>query len=766
MKRSNSKQSLEKHNGPAFKLLPDFIARVLILALTRIIYRIRSTGCENIPTHGGALLVSNHVTWSDALLLSATQKRRIRYVMERRIYSNRWLNPLFRLMQAIPISANDSPHELKVSLQTARQAMNEGDAVCTFPEQWLTRNGNLLRFKPGIEHILKGTNHPVIPVYIGGGWGSVLSHYYGRLLSRIPKHRCRITVVFGKPLPADTATDFIHQSVSELAKDWFDTKKDRTRFLPYQFIKTARHNFRRPAIADTTGKDLTFGETLIASIALGKEIGRITEEQDKIGVLLPATVGGTLANVAITLIGKVPVNLNFTASADAFNSSIRQCGIKTVITARPFVAKIGDKCPIPDNAIYLEDIAKGISHGAKIRALLKARLSPISTLYPTRNMSPDDPATVIFSSGSTGDPKGIMLSHHNILSNCEALTMLLRFEKTDRLCSVLPFFHSFGFMATLWGPLTAGFFSCFHPNPVEGALIAEMVRERKLTLLFATPTFLLSYMAKGKENDFISLRLLMTGAEKLKKKLADRFEERFGIRPMEGYGATELSPVTSLNIPDVNLGGFNQVGFKEGSVGQTLPGITAKLVHPDSGEELGENEEGLLLIKGPNVMQGYLGLPEKTAEVLKDGWYVTGDIARIDSDGFIYLIDRLMRYSKIGGEMVPHLAVEEVILQGLEAVNQIVFVTDAPHERKGEQLVVLYTEEAGDAAQLQHFIKQSTLPNLWHPKKDNYFQILKMPALGSGKLDMKQLKTIAAELVEAKSSVGHLTRQGTHHENS
>ncbi|MEN8255121.1 MAG: MFS transporter, partial [Verrucomicrobiota bacterium] len=601
----------------AFIILPDFVIRFCILILTRIIYRIRAIGYENIPVTGPALLISNHVTWSDALLIAATQQRRIRFIMERRIYRTPWLNPLFRLMKVIPISAGDAPHKLEASLQTARQALDDGWLVCIFPEQWLTRNGNLQRFRPGIERILKGTDHPLIPIYIGGAWGSVLSHYYGRLMARLPSRRAHITVAIGAPLPAGTTTYAARQAVSELAKDYFDSKKDRTRSLPYQFIKTARRRFTKPAIADTTGKDLTFGKTLIASILLGDKLKGMTKGQEKIGVLLPSTVGGVLTNIAITMIGKIPVNLNFTASADAFNSSIRQCEIKTVITARPFVEKIADKCPVPDDAVYIEDILKGISHGDKIRALLKALFVPAPMLYPTRHFSPDDPATIIFSSGSTGEPKGIMLSHHNILSNIESFRMILRFENSDRLCSILPFFHSLGFTATLWGPLTTGFLSYYHPNPIEGAVIAEMVRENKLTILFSTPTFLLTYIPKAKEGDFKSLRQITTGAEKLKKKLADRFEERFGIRPMEGYGATEVSPVVSANIPDTDVDGKKQTGLKEGSVGHPVPGVTVKVVHPDSREELGTNQEGLLLVKGPNVMQGYLGQPEKTDEVLQ-----------------------------------------------------------------------------------------------------------------------------------------------------
>lgn len=750
----------------AFIILPDFIIRFMILILTRITYRIRTIGNENIPPiDKPALLVCNHVTWSDALILSATQQRRIRFIMERSIYRNRWLNPLFRLMRVIPISANDPPHELEASIQLAKQALSDGALVCIFPEQSLTRNGNLLRFKPGIAHILKGTDHPLIPVYIGGGWGSVLSHYYGRLLARLPSRRCSITVIFGKPQPAGAPMFSVRKAVSELAKEYFDTKKNKRRCLPFRFIKTARRRFTKPAISDTTGKDLTFGKALIASILLGNEIGRITQGQDKVGILLPSTVGGALANIAIPMIGKVPVNLNFTASSDAFNSSIEQCGIKTVITARPFIEKLAGKCPEPDGAVYIEDLLEGISHGAKIRALLKALFAPASAICRAQGRSPDDTATIIFSSGSTGQPKGIMLSHHNIISNVEAFGMLLRFSKDDRTCGVLPFFHSFGFTVTLWGPLINGFQAHYHPNPIDGAVITEMIREQKLTMLFATPTFLLTYMAKAKDDDFISLRWIITGAEKLKKNLADKFELRFGIRPMEGYGATELSPCVAVNLADFDIGGYKQIGHKDESVGHPIPGVTAKVVHPDSFEELGENEEGLLLVKGPNVMQGYLGNPEKTAEALSGDWYNTGDIARIDSDGFIYLVDRLVRYSKIGGEMVPHLAVEEVLLHGLEAVGQIVYVTAAPDERKGEQLVVLYTAEAGNADKLRDLVKHSTLPNLWHPRRDNYFQIDEMPTLGSGKLDMKQLKTIAADLVGNKAAGGRFRKEQQNDQN-
>ena len=365
----------------------------------------------------------------------------------------------------------------------------------------------------------------------------------------------------------------------------------------------------------------------------------------------------------------------------------------------------------------------------------------------------DDLATVIFSSGSTGEPKGIMLSHHNVLSNLEQVQMVFHFTRKDRMCATLPFFHSFGYTVTLWCPLICGFPVFYHPNPLDGATITRMVRENALTLLLATPTFLMAYIRKGKREDLKSLRLVVTGAEKLKARVADSFEKRFGIRPLEGYGATELSPVASANLPDVAIDGVEHVGTKEGSIGHPVPGVAVKISDPDSDEDLPLGREGVLKVLGPNVMMGYLGKPDMTTEVLRGGWYTTGDIARIDEDGFIYILDRMSRYSKLGGEMVPHLAVEEKLIEAVGAVGQVLVVTGAPDEKKGEQLVVLYTDEAGDLEALQQAATECDLPNLWKPRKDNFFPVADMPMLGSGKLDLKRIRQIAREFVDNRPGV-------------
>ncbi len=731
-------------------LLPDFLVRLGVVTITRLFYRIRVDGLENVPVSGGALLIPNHVTWVDALLISATQQRRVRFMMLRSIYEVWWIKPLWKLMGVIPISPTDSPRRVVASLKEARAAIDEGYMVCIFAEGALTRNGNMRAFRSGYERIVKDSPCPIIPVHIGGAWGSIFSHYNGKLLSSFPRRiPYPVSIGFGAHLPATATPLEVRNAVCELSCAAVEAKKRRGRTLNSRFVRKARRYWFRHAVSDTAGKQLTFGRVLVSAVALASSLRKQTRDEEMIGIVMPACVGGALANVAVTLMGKVPVNLNFTASTTAIASAMAQCNIKTVITSRTVVKKLTSFEP-PEGTVFLEDIVKRITPGARLSAMLKALCFTPKALAGGRRTSPDDVATIIFSSGSTGEPKGVLLSHHNIISNVESIQLSFGFEPQDRFCAVLPFFHSFGLTATLWTPLVCGFSAYYHPNPLDGAVIGKLVRENKLTAIVATPTFLLSYVRRAGDDDFRSLRAVMTGAEKLKPRIADAFEKKFGIRPIEGYGATELSPVGAMNVPDVRSDGARQTGTKEGSVGHPVPGVAARIVDPDTLEILPEEKEGLLQIKGPNVMLGYLGRPAETAAVLKDGWYSTGDIARIDADGFVFLVDRLSRYSKIGGEMVPHLAVEEVLMEGLDMVDPCVVVTAAPDERKGEQLVVCYTPLAGSAEALARIIKASELPNLWKPKKDSYVAIKELPTLGSGKLDLKAIKEMAREFVKTR----------------
>jgi acyl-[acyl-carrier-protein]-phospholipid O-acyltransferase/long-chain-fatty-acid--[acyl-carrier-protein] ligase len=731
------------------RVLPDFFIRFLCVLLTRFCYRVRALGRENVPASGPALLLPNHVTWVDALLIAATQQRRIRFVMWREMYERGGFGWLYRLMGVIPIAHNDPPKEILRSLRAAREALGAGYLVCLFPEGALTRNGHMRAFRPGFERILRGTDYPIIPVHIHGGWGSIFSHAYGPPLSSLRPRRFPYPVVvhFGRPLPATATVQEVRLRITETGGETVQELRHEGETLGPLFVRSARRRWGRAAMSDTTGKRLTYGKALISAIVLAKTLDPMTKGQKMVGVMLPATVGGALINFALTILGRTPVNLNFTASPDAFQSALSQTEITTIISSRSFLEKLED-FEAPEGTVFMEDISAGISPAIKLSALLEALFAPRSYINRNSVRNPDELATVIFSSGSTAEPKGVMLSHHNITSNIEGFSRVTHFNREDGMCAALPFFHSFGYTATLWCPVIWGFRVAYHPNPLDGAKIAEIVREERSTILLATPTFLLAYIRKASAEDFSTLRIVVTGAEKLKERVAASFEKKFGTRPLEGYGATELSPVVSLNIPDVVDGDLDQVGTKSGSIGHPIPGVALKIVDIDSGADLAWGEKGVVLVKGPNVMMGYLNQPQKTAEVLKAGWYNTGDVGKMDEDGFVVLVDRISRFSKIGGEMVPHLAIEEKLHECAGATEQVLVVTSIPDEKKGEKIMVLYVEAAGNPKQLYQQLADTDLPNLWKPRAENYIEIESMPMLGSGKLDLKTIKQLALDAAD------------------
>ena len=467
-----------------------------------------------------------------------------------------------------------------------------------------------------------------------------------------------------------------------------------------------------------------------------------------IGLLLPATVGGALANLGVSLAGKVPVNLNFTGGQEAMAYAAAQCEIRTVITSKVFLAKA--KLEAPEGAVYLEDIMASIGKAAKLWALVKARIAPAAWLTPKGD--PDSLATVIFSSGSTGVPKGIMLSHFNLATNVDAVLQIFSLDERDRIIGVLPLFHSFGFMATIWLPLFTGGGVVYHPNPTDAKVIGELIHKYKGTFLLSTPTFCGTYMRKCTKEQFASLRFVVVGAEKLREPLRKEFEETFGIDLLEGYGMTEMSPVVAVNTPGFREGKENQIGTKHGTVGLPIPGVAVRIVDPDTMEPLPPGQEGMLLVKGPNRMIGYLNQPERTAQVFHDDWYITGDMAKVDEDGFLAITDRLSRFSKVGGEMVPHLLIEDLISKACQDASGTAApcaVTGLPDERKGERLAVLYTDPAITPEELWRRLSETDLPKLWLPKLENIHRVDELPVLGTGKLDLRGVRTRALELSTA-----------------
>ncbi len=730
----------------ALAALPDFLLRFLLLVMTRCAYRIRVLGGDTLPADGPGILVCNHVSYMDALLLMATQQRRLRFLLPASIYHG-WpmLKPFFALLRCIPVDSNGPPKQLLRALQAARTALAEGYLVCVFAEDSMTRTGNVRAFHRGFEYLAKDSAYPIYPVYIGGAWGAFTSYYHGTLKTHWHGfRRYPVTVLFGSALPSGTSAAEVRMAVMELSCAYYEDRKAERQPLGRRLISVARANWRRRAVADSSGQRLEYGRLLTGAVLLADTVRAATAGQSTIGILLPASVGGVLANLAVTLLGRTSVNLNFTAGRAALASAIQQCELRTVLTSRTFLGTVPGLAP-PPGAVYLEDVLAGLTAGQKWRAFFKARFLPWHRLTDTAGFHPDQIATILFSSGSTGEPKGVMLSHHNIQSNIESLRAVFASTPDDNVCAALPFFHSLGYTGSLWFPLLSGFSAVYHPNPLEGARIAQMAREHRSTILFATPTFLMLYVRKARPEDFATLTYVVVGAEKLKERLAQAFAEKFGIRPLEGYGATELSPVAALSLPHADAGGVRQAGWKSGSVGLPLPGIAMKIVDPETGRTRPPGEAGLLLVKGPNVMAGYLNRPDLTAEVVQDGWYRTGDIARLDEDGFVAITDRLSRFSKIGGEMVPHGAIEEALHQRLGTDGQVLAITAVPDERKGEKLVLLYTDAAGDAGSISRLIAECDIPNLWKPGADACFRIEKVPLLGSGKPDLKALQELARQ---------------------
>jgi acyl-[acyl-carrier-protein]-phospholipid O-acyltransferase / long-chain-fatty-acid--[acyl-carrier-protein] ligase len=730
-------------------LLPDSLLRFVLWLATHTVYRIRVEGRENVPEHGGALFVCNHMSFVDANLLIASVDRPIRFLMYRGIYDLPYVKPFAKMIRAIPISSEQRPREMIHSLREATAAIKNGEIVCIFAEGQITRIGQLLPFRRGFERIMKGIEDaPIVPVNLDGVWGSIFSFERGRFLWKLPRTiPYPVTVSFGKPMPATATPAEVRISVRELQTEAYKHRKTHLRTLHRSLIRTAhRHPFRF-AVADKRRPRMKWSAVLLSSIFLARRLRATWAGQEMVGILLPPSVPGALVNYAATLSGKVPVNLNYTSSNEALASYAAQCKLETVITTKLLLEKL--PLQVPGKVVLLEEIAAGHGFGERLMALLLWFL-PGSWLERTLSggttRTIDDLATIIFSSGSTGDPKGVMLTHYNIASNIEQMGQTFSFGREDRLLGVLPFFHSFGFTVTLWLPPLLGVSVVYHPSPLDLAAISELVRDYRVTFLMATPTFLQAYMRRCSPEDFGSLEFVLVGAEKLPERIALAFEDRFGVRPLEGYGATECSPVVAVNTKDFRAPGFRQVGAKRGTIGQPLPGISVRIVDPETNEPVAQGTPGLLIVRGPNVMQGYLGKPEKTAEALRDGWYITGDIAAQDEDGFLTITDRLSRFSKIGGEMVPHIKVEEQLHELAGATEQKFVVTAVPDGKKGERLVVLYMLAAEELKPVLEKLASSGLPNLWIPRANQFFAVEEFPHLGTGKLDLRQVRELALQL--------------------
>jgi len=731
-------------------LLPEAFLRLGFVLVTHTAYKMRVVHPERVPETGPALLIPNHVSFIDGLLILASTDRPVRFVIDAHYYNMRLLKPFMLSLNAIPLSLGAGPKPMLRALKEAGKLLDQGDVVCIFPEGQITRTGMLGPFMRGFQRIVTGRDVPIIPVALDRVWGSIFSKAGGRFVTKMPRRfPYPVTVAFGEPLPPGTPIHRARAAVREIGTEAWKLRKGESRPLYYNFIRKVRSRPWHFAMADATRPKVSRFTALVGAIALGRALRSDWAGQPRVGILLPPSVGGALVNIAATIAGRTTVNLNYTAGKAGLTSACEQAELKTVVTSGMFVAKANLELPENVRVIWIEEVAKAIGKGDKLRAMLLALFGPLRVIEracgsPGRPQ-PDDVATIIFSSGSTGEPKGVQLTHFNLDSNVEAAAQVIQCGPGDVMLGILPFFHSFGYMATLWLVLNNGLGAVYHANPLDAGAVGELVQEYKVTVMISTPTFLQMYARRCSPGQFGSLRLVIAGAEKLPPALAQLFEDTFGLPAYEGYGATECSPGVALNAPDYRAAGYFQPGSRRGTVGQPLPGVSVRIVDPDSGEVLGPDESGMIQITGPNIMKGYLNRPDRTAKVMDGEWYISGDIGSVDEDGFLTITDRMARFSKIGGEMVPHGVIEEKLHQAAEEHERVFAVTAVTDPRRGERIVVVHTAAPERLPGILERLQQMGLPNLYIPKKDDFVKVDELPILGTGKTDLKAVRRTAVE---------------------
>ena len=735
-------------------LLPSATVRFVFWLVVKLLYKVRPHGIENIPRTGGALLTPNHISFVDGILLLITIPRPVRFIIYADFVNNPKLNWLARIFNVIPIKAEGGPKSLIHSLRTATEALKNGELVCIFPEGALTRTGHTHPFQPGMLRILKGTNCPIIPVFLHGLWGSVFSFRGGKFFWKWPrKRRYPVSIFFGEPIHNPQSPNEVYEHVQHLGVLAVEEGKSEELIPARKFIRACKKTLRTPRLFDSSGINLTGGKLLASTLAMRRVLLRdvLGANESHVGILLPAMAGGAIANLAVTMAGRTTVNLNFTTSEADMRHCVKDAGVRHILTSK----KMLEKKPLDLGAefVFLEDLKEKITNFDKLSAAFSAYAVPAQILERTLGLTrihPEEVITVIFTSGSTGEPKGVMLSHHNVSATVDSADQIFNIQSTDCFLGVLPIFHSFGYVATFWLPMCVNAKVAYHFNPLDARTVGELAEKHKSTILFGTPTFLRSYLKRCEKEQFKTLDLVVVGAEKMPLDLAEQFREKFGIQPSEGYGTTETSGPACVNVADHRSGLVDQRATKLGTVGRPMPGVTARAVDPDTKRPLPHGQEGLVCIKGCNIMLGYLNQPEKTSALIVDGWYETGDMGLVDEEGFVRITGRLSRFSKIGGEMVPHLKVEELLTKIVENVDNedpsiLLVVTSVPDPKKGERLIILHKTLTKPVKQIIDELAATGLPTLWIPSNDAFIEVAEIPLLGTGKLDLKGIKKLALE---------------------
>lgn len=712
--------------------------QTLVRFLLHLLYGLRVHG--TLPRAERTLIVANHQSFLDAALLWAVLPREALWVVHTDVLKEK----LFRLMlRAADYVVLDTTRPM--AMKHVAAIIESGRPVVIFPEGRVTVTGALMKIYDGPAFLAARTEAAVAPVTIDG---AVHARGFTRMKNDFAiKWFPRITITFhpasAVTMPEAPNAKLRRRKASDvmrriLQRAWLDTRPRRS--LHDEFLHVVKfHGRRRDMVEDSGGTRFTYGGLLRGALALGRLVGKFTTENEVVGVMMP-NASATLA-LFLGLLGRrrVPAMLNFTAGADGLNSAIKAARIRTVITSRAFVERASLQPVLARlegaRVVLLEDLRPTLTLGDKLWLVLYAMRFPRAA---TLRSKPEEPAAVLFTSGSEGKPKGVVLSHWSILSNVHQSLTLMDVSRADKILSAMPVFHSFGLMAGFMLPILGGLRVFLYPTPLHYSLIPELFYDRDCTVMFATPTFLKHYARRSHPYDFRRVRVLLGGAEKLTEDIRQLYLEKFGVRVLEGYGATECSPVIAVNSP---------LACKVGTVGEVVPGMEWRL-EPVPGIERG----GLLHVKGPNVMLGYWrdsapGVLEPPESQFGPGWYATGDLAMVDEDGFLKLLGRVKRFAKVAGEMVSLEVVEKLAETASPAAMHAAVAR--PDERRGEMIVLATQDKTLDRQQIQHAAREQGAPELAIPRR--IVHIDRIPMLGNGKKDYPQVQRMVEELLERVS---------------
>ncbi len=645
---------------------------------------------------------------------------------------------------------NTTPRAVREQVMSHMEA---GRSVVFLPGMVARTRGCLADVPAPFLKALASIHIAPIPVFVG---------FYGDTLHNLftvnPRGTHRIISILPKLKPGPRTGERLLSAWMTRGAELFATQPYIHGSLATHIVHSLRANPTRKMVEGMTGTEVSYGKILGVAMSLAKVLKQRGEK--RVGIILPPTPQATIAFVACLLAGVTPAMLNYTASREAFESAVEQGGLKTFITEPFFVDKLPNfPWPPKEQHLYVSDLPKMVSKATLIKNLLLARTLPsptICAMYDTESRCGEQEGVLLFTSGSSGVPKGVMLTNRMILANAAQCASRLDFRKAKFL-SCLPVFHSFGLTVTLIVPLLARRSFVTYPNPMDAQRLCKLIEEHKLTLICATPTFARAMLRRSNENTFKSVDTFVVGAEKLPADLDAAFQERHGLKLLEGYGLTETAPVCSVNVQDANPvkgSAFYVPGRVPGSIGAMLPGMAVRITYiEDDDKELELSEQGMLWYKGANIFSGYLGKTDEGDKIFRDGWFKSGDLGRVDLNGFITLGGRLSRFSKIGGEMVPHEGVEKAIIEALNVTSDqlSIAITCVPDEQKGEAIVLLSTlpehshqkDEKAIIGTIREALSAREFPNLWVPRY--VVPVEEIPVLGSGKMDLRKCRQLAEE---------------------